>query len=269
VKFMVKFRAAARTAILGFGVCLATAGAHARADQTAATSGTTALKVDQKALDLIRETANRLASARSIAFRVKRAFEEPAANGQPLFYTILTDVALQRPDKLKVVTLADGPPSEFYYDGKEMAVFLPAANLVAIEAAPPKIEDLLETAYVKAGIYFPFVDFIVDDPYTAMTEKLTSAFVVGQSTVVGETTTNIVAIANPDFQAQIWIGAQDKLPRLVWINPTNSKTKPRSMLEFSNWRLGAQSSAKLFHSARAWSAPRMKFARPGAAHHAR
>lgn len=264
-----KLLATARAALslCSVGLCLMTGGGTALADQTAAAAGATALKVDSKALDLLRETGDALAKAKSISFRVKRAFEEPAANGQPLFYTILTDVALQRPDKLKVVTLADGPPSEFYYDGKEMAVFLPAANLVAIEAAPPKIEELLETAYTKAGIYFPFVDFIVDDPYTAITEKLTSAFIVGQSTVIGDTTTNIVAIANPNFQAQIWIGARDKLPRLVWINPTNSKTKPRSMLEFSNWRLGAPASAKLFHSAKAWSAPRMKLARPGAAHH--
>ncbi len=264
-----KLLATARAALslCSLGLCLMTGGGTALADQTAAAAGATALKVDSKALDLLRETGDALAKAKSISFRVKRAFEEPAANGQPLFYTILTDVALQRPDKLKVVTLADGPPSEFYYDGKEMAVFLPAANLVAIEAAPPKIEELLEAAYTKAGIYFPFVDFIVDDPYTAITEKLTSAFIVGQSTVIGDTTTNIVAIANPNFQAQIWIGARDKLPRLVWINPTNSKTKPRSMLEFSNWRLGAPASAKLFHSAKAWSAPRMKLARPGAAHH--
>lgn len=259
-----KLIATLRATLLGAGLCICIGNGVSFAEQTTVPAST-ALKVDQKALDIIRETSDVLAKARSLSFRVKRAFEEPAANGQPLFYTMSTDVVLQRPDKLKIVTLADGPPSEFYYDGKEMAVFLPSANLVAVEAAPPKIEELLEAAYTKAGIYFPFVDFIVDDPYTAITEKLTSAFVVGQSNVVGDTTTNIIAIANPDFQAQIWIGAKDKLPRLVWLTPTNSKTKPRSMLEFSNWRIGPSTSAKLFHSAKAWSAPRMKLAKPHAA----
>lgn len=260
-----KFIVIARAALLGVGLCFVTVSSFAQAEPATTAPAMAQPKVDQKALDLLRETGDVLAKAKSLSFRVKRAFEEPAGNGQPLFYTLLTDVSLQRPDKLKVVTLADGPPSEFYYDGKEMAVFLPAANLVAIETAPPKIEALLEAAYARAGIYFPFVDFIVDDPYKAITENLTSAFVVGQSNVVGDTTTNIIAIANPNFQAQLWIGARDKLPRLVWINPTKSKTKPRSMLEFSNWRLGSPASAKSFHSAKAWSAPRMKFARPGAA----
>ncbi len=203
------------------------------------------------ALDILKGMSETLGKANSLSFNIRRAFDEPASNGQPLFYMINSNVSLQRPDKLKVEVLGDGPPSEFYYDGKEFAVFLPASNLIAVETAPPHLEEMLETAYDKAGIYFPFVDFIIADPYAAITEKLTSAFVVGQSNVVGATTTNIVAISNPDFQAQLWIGAKDKLPRLVWITPTNGKEKSRSMIEFSNWRINP---------------PRLKFARaPGAA----
>ena len=58
-----------------------------------------------------------LAKASSMSFTVRRAFDEPAANGQPLFYMISSKVTLQRPDKLKVLTPGDGPPSEFFYDG--------------------------------------------------------------------------------------------------------------------------------------------------------
>ena len=130
-----KLIATLRATLLGAGLCICIGNGASFAEQTTVPAST-ALKVDQKALDIIRETSDVLAKARSLSFRVKRAFEEPAANGQPLFYTMSTDVVLQRPDKLKIVTLADGPPSEFYYDGKEMAVFLPSANLVAVEAAP-------------------------------------------------------------------------------------------------------------------------------------
>jgi hypothetical protein len=108
------------------------------------------------------------------------------------------------------------------------------------------------------------VDFIVDDPYAAITENLTSAFVMGQSKAVGGTTTDIIAIANPDFQAQLWIGAKDKLPRLVWLNPTNGKEKSRSMIEFSNWRLDA-SKLDFARAPGAAKAGRIKFEKPGEA----
>lgn len=223
------------------------------------------LGIDAKATALLKGMSDTLAKAGSMSFSVKRAFDEPAANGQPLFYMISSDVTLQRPDKLKIITPGDGPPAEFYYDGKEMKLFLPKANLVAIEAAPPRLDDMLEAAYTKAGIYFPFVDFIVADPYSSITEGLASAFVMGQSNVVGGTTTDIVAIANANFQAQIWIGVKDKLPRLVWLTPAQSKDKPRSMIEFSNWKLGAPAPAASFHSAAAAKAARIPFALPGAA----
>ena len=53
----------------------------------------------------------------------------------------------------------------------------------------------------SGGFYLPFVDFIVADPYKSITEKLTTAFVVGKSNQVGGTITDVVAIANPNFQA--------------------------------------------------------------------
>ncbi|MGJ0509929.1 MAG: DUF2092 domain-containing protein [Methylocystis sp.] len=212
------------------------------------------------ALDILKGMSDTLAKAKSMSFNVRRAFDEPAANGQPLFYMVSTNVSLQRPDKLKVVALGDGPPSEFYYDGKEFAVYLPASNMIAVESAPANLDEMLEAAFNKAGLYFPFVDFIVADPYAAVTEKLTSAFVMGQSNVVGGTTTDIVAIANPDYQAQLWIGAKDKLPRLIWVTPTNGKS--RSMIEFANWRLNA-GGLKFARAPGAAKAGHIKFGKPG------
>lgn len=242
------------------GVCaVAPAVAEEHAAKTAAAT------IEPKALTLLKDMSETLAKANAISFTVRRAFDEPAANGQPLFYTIQSNVDLHRPDKLRIITPGDGPASEFYYDGKEMAVFLPDANLLAVEIAPPKLDDMLEAAYTKAGLYFPFVDFIVADPYAAITEGLKSAFVMGKSKVVGGVETDIVAIASKDIQAQIWIGSQDKLPRLVWLNPVKGAAKPRSMIEFSNWRLNAPVAAELFRPAAADKAGKIKFAKPAGA----
>lgn len=236
--------------------------AHAETPAPSASKAAPAA-INSAALDILKAMSDALANAKSLSFSTKRAFDEPAANGQPIFYMVSSTISVQRPDKLKVVVQGDGPPSEFYYDGKEFAVYLPQSNLIAVESAPANLEEMLEAAFTKAGVYFPFVDFIVANPYASITEKLTSAFVVGQSNVVGGVTTDIVAIANPDFQAQLWIGAKDKLPRLVWITPANGNEKTRSMIEFSNWRLNAPS-LKFARATGAAKAGRISFARPGA-----
>jgi len=41
------------------------------------------------------------------------------------------------------------------------------------------------------------------------------AFYIGQSKVVGGTTTDMVAYADKDVFVQVWIGTEDKLPRMV------------------------------------------------------
>ena len=38
----------------------------------------------------------------------------------PLRDDTISQVTVQRPDKMRVITPGDGPPTEFYYDGKSM-----------------------------------------------------------------------------------------------------------------------------------------------------
>ncbi len=203
--------------------------------------------VDPAALALIKATSDKLAAAQSISFVTRGAFDVPAANGQPLFYFTRSEVLMVRPSKLRVIVPGDGPPSEFYYDGKTIAMFQPYTDFVATMDAPGTLEAALEAVYTKAGLYFPFVDFIVSDPYDTLTKGLTSAFVIGTSKLVGGTETNIVSLSNKDTHLQIWIGTEDKLPRLVWATPAHDAKEPRHMVELSDWKLtGEVASADAF-----------------------
>ena len=153
------------------------------------------------------------------AFTAVVSYESPSRLGPPLVYATKSQVTLQRPDKLKVITLGDGPASEFYYDGKVMMAFAPSENLVAVAAAPPTIDATLAAAYDSAAIYFPFTDVMVADPYKDIADGLKVAFYIGQSGIVGGTTTDMVAYVTGDVFVQIWIGAEDKLPRRVYACP--------------------------------------------------
>ena len=160
-------------------------------------------------------------------------------NGQPLYYTTMSQVTLRRPDKLRVITPGDGPPTEFYYDGKTMMAYDPAVNLVAVAEAPPTIDAMAKSAYDQAAIYFPWIDFVVADPYKDIAGSLRSAFVVGQSDVVGGTVTDMVAIATDAVQAEIWISASDHLPRMIRAVFPKEPGNKRYETDFSNWGLGA------------------------------
>jgi hypothetical protein len=218
--------------------------------------------LEPKAIDLLKAASSRLAAAHSMRFTAVVSYESPSLLGPPLVYTTRSEVTLQRPDKLRVITVGDGPASEFYYDGKTMMAFAPAANHVAVAEAPPTIDAALKAAYDAAAIYFPFTDVILADPYGAIADGLTHAFYIGQSHVVGGTTTDMVAYANDSVFVQIWIGAEDKLPRMLRAVFRDDPARLRHQLELSNWQLDVAVPADAFASSSVSSATPIAFARP-------
>jgi hypothetical protein len=83
-------------------------------------------------------------------------------------------------------------------------------------------------------------------PYASFTSHALTAFVIGQSEIVGGVTTDVVAITDGRMQWQLWIGTDDKLPRLIWSTPADMPPKPRVMVAFSNWRTGGAVDAGSF-----------------------
>ena len=218
--------------------------------------------LEPRAMDLLKATSAKLAAAKSMSFTAVAGFEYPSKLGPPIVYTSRYDVTMQRPDKLRVLMPGDGPASEFYYDGKAMMAYAPAENLVAVADAPPTTDAMLKTAYDSAAIYFPFMDLLVSDPYTALTDGAILAFYIGPSGIVGGVKTDMVAWANDDVFLQIWIGADDKLPRRVRAVYSADPQRLRHELEISNWQLDAPIAADVFASTKAQAAPHMAFANP-------
>ena len=218
--------------------------------------------LEPKALDVLKASSDRLAAAHTLAFTAVESYETPSRQGHPLVLVNKSEVTLQRPDKLRVITPGDGPASEFYYDGKKMMAFAPAENLLAIADAPPTIDATLEANFHISGTYFPFTDLIVADPYKDWVPGVKLAYYVGQSHIVGDTTTDIVAYVGDGVFEEIWIGVEDKLPRLVHAIYLDDPDQIRHNLLLSNWQLDLAVPANAFAPSDATNAKRIPFAQP-------
>jgi hypothetical protein len=218
--------------------------------------------LEPKALEILKAASDRLAAAHTMSFTAVETYESPSRQGHPLVFVNKNEVTLQRPDKLRVITPGDGPASEFYYDGKTMMAYGPAEGLVAIANAPPTIDAALEAAFHASGTYFPFTDLIVADPYKDMAPGLKLAYYIGQSHVVGDTTTDMVAYAGDGVFAEVWIGVEDKLPRLVHAVYLDDPAQLRHNLLLSDWKIDPAVSPDTFTSSSAASAKHIPFAHP-------
>jgi hypothetical protein len=227
-------------------------------------SASAPVPIEPKALEMLKATCKVLAGAKTMTFTAVNTYEKAALNGQPLYYATRNEVALQRPDKLRVMTPGDGIPDEFYYDGKTMMAYVPSEDLVAVADAPPTIDQMLDVAWDQAAIYFPFSDVIVSDPCAVFDKRMTTAFYVGQSKVVGDTTTDMVAVAGEDVQAELWIGAADHLPRLLRVVYPNEPAHALYQTDYSDWHVGDSIDPGVFTSDKAAKGKPMPFAPPGA-----
>jgi len=263
-----------RALALSLGLALATSAAAQAPSQRPAQAKPPAksqpaapakMVLEPRAMDLLKAACERLAAAKSMSFTAVASYEYPSKLGPPILYTVHYDVAMQRPNQLKVIVPGDGPASEFYYDGKSIMAYAPTENLVAVADAPPTIEGALRAAFQTADIYFPFTDLLVTDPYAAMTDGAILAFYIGPSGEVGGTKTEMVAWANPEIFLQIWIGVDDKLPRRVRAIYSADPANLHHQLDLSSWQIDAQIPAEAFTSEKAKSAQPMKFERPATA----
>jgi hypothetical protein len=222
------------------------------------------VEVDPAAMAIVKAMTDKLAAAKSMSFDALTTYESPDRTGLPLAYTTLSQVTIQRPNKLKVISPGDGPRTEFYYDGKTVNAYEPAARLVATAEAPDTIDAMLRAAFQRAAIYFPFTDLVVSDPMRAIAENLRVAFVVGKSTAVGGVTTDIVVLVGKFAHVQLWIGSDDKLPRMARAIFLEDPARYRHTVMFSDWKIDPTLAADAF----AFTAPagtiRIPFAPPGA-----
>ena len=252
--------AAAQTAAAPAASAKATQAAPARKAAKATPSRPV---LEQRAVDLLHSMSQRLGAAKSLSFTAVASYEYPSRLGPPIVYSVRYDVSLQRPNQLKIVVPGDGPAFEFTFDGKEMVAFAPKENLVAVSEAPPTLEGALKKAFDTAAIYFPFTDLLLPDPYAAIAPGAVTTFVVGPSAIVGGVKTDMLVWANNEVFLQIWLGAEDKLPRRIRAQFRADPKGLRHDLELSNWQLDGAIPAETFGTAKAKAGLPMAFATPG------
>jgi len=260
------FRAAALFAAISVLASQAVAQTQPAPPKAAAAPSAPAAKaptqLDAKAMALLQAMGNALTASQSMSFTAVATYESPSSIGPAIAYTTISEVLLQRPNRLRIVTLGDGPAAEYYYDGKTLTAFAPAENLVAVADAPPTVDAMLKTAYDTAAIYFPFADVVGADPFGNISDGLSSAFYIGQSKVIGGTTTDMIAVASDTLFMQIWIGAEDKLPRRMRAVYRGDPLRLRHDVEFSNWKLDPVIAEEAFKAVNAANANKVDFAVP-------
>jgi hypothetical protein len=201
--------------------------------------------IEPEAVALLKRMHDTVAGAKTLSFTASAVHDVRNAEGQSIFLLDAAQVVMRRPDRLRITVIGDGPSIDAIWTGKTLRAFNPGARLVASHD-DASLEGVLKAAAQQAGIAMSVADVILAGSGKPITDGLTSAFVVGQSSLVGGVRTDVVAFAAPDAHGQVWIGAKDGLPRRLLVTHVDEIGQPRNQVDFRNWRIDRKVGDRMF-----------------------
>jgi hypothetical protein len=246
---MPMFRARFRGVFLlaGLSLALVAGGASARAASPAASGGAARPSADDtaQARAVLRETSTALREARTLRFEVRSLVPVRSPDGGWITLSGVAKVTRSGRDKLFVETGGDLYHYQLFFDGKAVTAFAPEAKAFARKPAPGTTDEMLQQAERNGEAAFLFADLVSADPYAAMTSGLVSAHVVGLSTLDGVETRH-VAVHGQKLDWEIWIGTQDRLPRMVTLTDPSDAHRPTKVVRLSEWAVNQEIPADTF-----------------------
>jgi hypothetical protein len=218
-----------RTPILVTTALALCAGVSQAATQATPTQPVGESAVDPGAKDALTRMGARLKSLSVFAIDESITREQVINGDLKVQKSSSAHVLVHRPDGLKAdVSGDDGKSHSIFFDGKTMTVYMPRQSYYAQMDAPGPVGAAMDKAEDAYGVDFPASDFLRMASGEDLSDKLTAAGDVGESSV-GGTVCEHYAYRTADVDYQLWIeeGQPDgPLPRRLVITSKKQPTQP-------------------------------------------
>jgi hypothetical protein len=192
--------------------------------------------IDPLALRVLATVTDPIHHANSYSFRALVSNEKLGTNGQIITLFHVTEVTVQKPDKLRLNVLGVGQKVELFYNAGQTTLYSPDSHLYTTISSPKTIDSTLDDLESK-DIFVPIRNFLASDPYKSLSDGLKSGYVVGQVKLFDQEVHQL-AFTEPDAEWQLWVVGGDE-PRVIRLEVVN-KSKPfhpRTVVQFSEWNL--------------------------------
>lgn len=218
--------------------------------------------IDPKALEILKRSTDFLGAQPRFAAETRNSLEVVLASGQKLQFGSTVSMTVRRPDRMWAKRSGDLIDQVFYYDGKRLMLHEPARKVYATVPAPGTLEEMLEFARTKLDVFAPGGDFVGRDAYPALTDGVTSAFVVGKAVVEGVTCDHL-AFRAPHADWQLWIEHGSRpLPRKLVITTRDVVSAPQFDVTVTRWNLAPEVDDAVFRFEAPPGASTVEFLRP-------
>jgi hypothetical protein len=202
--------------------------------------------LDPLALQALKTATEPIKDAKAFSFRILTSRDLVGTNDQIITQFSVSEITVQRPNKLHITFRGRGEPVELFYDGTGKTVlYSPSVKLYTTIATSTTIDGMLSAAEQR-GMFIAVRNLLESDPYKSLTDDLTTAYIVGKTSLFDQEVHHL-AFTEAGAEWQMWILSGDKptVRRLEVINQEDPH-HPRVVVDFMDWNFNASPSADMF-----------------------
>jgi len=194
---------------------------------------------------LFRQMSEKLAEAKKLSFKVDRKLDAALLEGQNVPEHAQIEISVSRPGKFLAKSESQDTVRQLIFDGENLSVYDQTMKLYATVPVPGTIDELVTKINEKYGFTPPLAEFILSDPYQALSPRIKSKAYKGKETV-GGVDCHRLSLGGEVADSELWIGVADLLPRKLVATFKDREGAPQLQADFSDWNLDATLDDKFF-----------------------
>jgi hypothetical protein len=194
---------------------------------------------------LLRQMSEKLAHAKRLSFKVDRKLDAALVEGRNIPENSQIEISVSRPGKFLAKSDSRDNVRQFVFDGQNLSVYDETMKLYATVPAPGTIDEVVAKINERYGFTPPLAEFILSDPYGALSPRIKSQAYKGTE-AVGGVDCHHLSLGGEMVDSELWIGIADLLPHKLVATFKDREGGPQLQADFSDWNLAATLDDKFF-----------------------
>jgi hypothetical protein len=191
--------------------------------------------VDPAAVQILKQMTDYVGSLNKFSVTTRNTIEDLNFGGHRVDYDLAATVIVKRPNKLRAARSGELMDQRFFYDGKTLTLYNPAAKVYATKAAPETIEGMITFARETVGVLLPAADLLYRDAFPLFMQDVTLATLVGTSEIGGVNCRHLL-FSRPGVDFQIWIAdGKQPWPHKYVVTETSAPSRLSITTFLSDW----------------------------------
>jgi hypothetical protein len=185
---------------------------------------------------LLRQMSEKLVLAKNLTFKVDRKLDGALVEGLNIAENARIEISVSRPGKFTAKSDSKDNVRQVFFDGQNLSIYDETMKLYATAPVAGNIDEAVAKIDEKYGFTPPLAEFILSDPYAALSKQIKSKAYKGKENVDGVECHHLSFVGEV-ADSELWIGADDLLPRKLVATFKDREGNPKLQADFSNWNL--------------------------------